>query len=87
LRKNNDNMACVFVSRLADDKVALVAGVSDNLVNRGISAKKLACTAASLLGGGGGGRDDLAQAGGSKPDKIEEALEAARTEIKRALEG
>jgi len=27
-------------------------------------------------GGGGGGRPDMAQAGGSKPEKLDEALEA-----------
>jgi len=28
------------------------------------------------VGGGGGGRPDMAQAGGSKPEKLDEALEA-----------
>jgi len=31
---------------------------------------------AAVVGGGGGGRPDMAQAGGSKPEKLTEALAA-----------
>jgi len=31
---------------------------------------------AAMVGGGGGGRPDMAQAGGSQPQKLPEALEA-----------
>ena len=41
--------------------------------------------AAEIVGGGGGGRDTMAQAGGRHPDKLPEALAAARTAIERAL--
>ena len=36
---------------------------------------------AGLVGGGGGGRPDMAQAGGSKPEKLDEALEAVYSMI------
>ena len=55
-----------------------MAGVSDDLVATGLSARALAQQAAKVVGGGGGGRDDLAQAGGSDPGKIDEALETVR---------
>ena len=42
--------------------------------------------AASIVGGGGGGREDVAQAGGREPERLSEALEAARTAIRRALD-
>ena len=41
--------------------------------------------AAEVMGGGGGGRDDVAQAGGRDPERLEEALAAARVAIERAL--
>ena len=41
----------------------------------------------SVVGGGGGGRDTLAQAGGRDPEKLGEAIEAARSAIAAALEG
>ncbi len=41
--------------------------------------------AAGVVGGGGGGRDDMAQAGGKDPWKLDEALAAARTLIEERL--
>ena len=43
--------------------------------------------AAQVVGGGGGGRDNMAQAGGRDPEKLPDALAAARAEIERALAG
>ena len=37
------------------------------------------------MGGGGGGRDDVAQAGGRDPERLDDALAAARKAIERAL--
>jgi alanyl-tRNA synthetase len=65
------------------DKVALVSLVSKEAVERGLSAATLVREAAAVAGGGGGGRDDMAQAGGKDPAKLEQALAAARAEIER----
>ena len=67
------------------DKVALVSLVSDDAVGRGLSAATLVREAAAVVGGGGGGRDDMAQAGGRDPAKLDEALATARTAIEREL--
>jgi alanyl-tRNA synthetase len=68
-----------------DGKVGLVALVSKEAVGRGVSAAAAVREAASIVGGGGGGRDEMAQAGGKDPEKLEEALGAAREAIERAL--
>jgi alanyl-tRNA synthetase len=67
------------------DKVALVSLVSEEAVARGLSAAQLVREAAAVVGGGGGGRDDMAQAGGRDPAKLDEALAAARAAIEREL--
>jgi alanyl-tRNA synthetase len=67
------------------DKVALVSLVSEEAVARGLSAARLVREAAALVGGGGGGRDEMAQAGGRDPAKLDEALAAARAAIEREL--
>jgi alanyl-tRNA synthetase len=67
------------------DKVALVSLVSEQAVSRGLSAATLVREAAAVVGGGGGGRDDMAQAGGRDPAKLDEALAAARSAIEREL--
>ena len=49
------------------------------------SAGEVVKVAAQVAGGGGGGRDTMAQAGGRDPDKLAEALAAARAAIEAAL--
>jgi alanyl-tRNA synthetase len=62
----------------AEGKAALVALVSKEAVAWGISAAALIDAMAPVVGGGGGGREDMAQAGGSDPARIEEAFAAGR---------
>jgi alanyl-tRNA synthetase len=66
-------------------KAGLVALVSKDAVGRGLSAGSLIRQIAPLVGGGGGGRDDMAQAGGKDPSKLDEALAAARAAVERDL--
>jgi alanyl-tRNA synthetase len=66
-------------------KAGLVALVSKEVVERGLSAGSIIREIAPIVGGGGGGRDDMAQAGGKDPSQLDEALAAARTAIEREL--
>ncbi len=56
-------------------KAALLALVSKDLTGQ-IKAGQLVAQVAGIVGGKGGGRPDMAQAGGSMPDKLDEALAA-----------
>ncbi|HVX34262.1 MAG TPA: alanine--tRNA ligase [Solirubrobacterales bacterium] len=67
------------------EKVALVALASPGAVDKGLSAAELVRAAAAVVGGGGGGRDDMAQAGGRDPAKLDDALAAARGIIEGKL--
>ena len=55
------------------ERCHLVAGVTPDLTGR-FSASDIVRKAAALVGGGGGGRKDMAQAGGSRIEKLAEAL-------------
>ncbi len=68
-----------------EGKAALVALVSKEAVDRGISAASLIEAMAPVVGGGGGGRENMAQAGGSKPAMIEKAFAAGRSSAKLEL--
>jgi alanyl-tRNA synthetase len=68
-----------------DGRVALVASFTGGAVERGLSAAEIVRGAAEVMGGGGGGRDDVAQAGGRDPERLDDALTAAREAIERAL--
>ncbi|MBS1679244.1 MAG: alanine--tRNA ligase [Actinobacteria bacterium] len=67
------------------EKVALVALASPGAVEKGLSAAELVRAAAGVVGGGGGGRDDMAQAGGRDPAKLDDALAAARAIVEGKL--
>ena len=69
-----------------DGRVHLVAAVTPALVARGVKAGAIVKAAATVAGGGGGGRDTMAQAGGRDPEKLPEAIAAARAAIEAALD-
>lgn len=60
----------VIGSRLADDKALVVAGVTQDLIERGFSAVDFVNQICRHIGGKGGGRPDFAQGGGSDPSKF-----------------
>jgi len=83
--KNALGDAAIVLGAVTDGKVALIASVAPSLVERGIKAGALVKVAAQVVGGGGGGRDTMAQAGGRDPEKLDDALAAARAHIESAL--
>ncbi|MFL5841548.1 MAG: DHHA1 domain-containing protein, partial [Thermoleophilaceae bacterium] len=77
--------AAVVLGAAGDGRVHLVANFAPAAVERGLKAGEVVKAAAQIAGGGGGGRDNLAQAGGRDPEKLPDALAAARLAIERAL--
>jgi alanyl-tRNA synthetase len=77
--------SAVVLGGAEGEKVGLIALFSKEAVAHGISASRTIREAAPIIGGGGGGRDDMAQAGGKDPAKLDEALAAARGAIEREL--
>jgi alanyl-tRNA synthetase len=77
--------AAIVLGTAVDGRVHLVAAVTPALVERGVKAGEVVKVAAQVAGGGGGGRDTMAQAGGRDPEKLPEAIEAARAAIVHAL--
>jgi alanyl-tRNA synthetase len=78
LRKKSSEPIAILLANSVDDKVTLIAGISQSLVERGLSAGKWITPVAEKVGGGGGGKPDLAQAGGKLPAKLPEALQIAK---------
>jgi len=78
--------AAVILATEVDGRVALLAGVSTDLMkSKGMNASNCVKAAARLVQGGGGGRPDLAEAGGKDPSKIEEALKAGLENFRSQL--
>ena len=87
VRRKADGPIAILLAAADGEKVTLVAGISRDLENRGVSAGEWIKLPAAAVGGKGGGRPDLAQAGGKDVARLPEALEAARTAIARMLGG
>lgn len=71
--KNKLGQAVVLLAAVEDGKVALVAGVTQNITGR-IKAGDLMRYVAEQLGGKGGGRPDMAQGGGTNLAALDSAL-------------
>jgi len=83
-RLRQKGAAAAMIGSAAEDKVTLIAMVSEELVKAGkLKAGDWVKDAAGVVGGGGGGRATLAQAGGKNPQKLPEALKAAAAYARR----
>ena len=83
--KNKLQTAVVVLATVTDGKVALIAGVTQDTVNR-IKAGDVANYVAQQLGGRGGGRPDMAQAGGTDVAKLPEALQSVAAWVQSRLQ-
>lgn len=77
----------VVLGAVSNGKVILVSSVTADLIERGIRADRLLKDVAKLVGGGGGGKADLAQAGGTDPAALPEALAAVDKLVREQLQG
>ena len=72
--KNKIQSGVVVLGAVAGPKVLLVTTVTKDLTHR-YHAGNIIKQVAAVVGGSGGGRPDMAQAGGTIPEKLNEALE------------
>jgi len=71
----------------ADKNARIVVMAGGDAVSTGVDAREIAGGAAALLGGGGSGRTDFAQGGGTRVEKMPEALQRAEEIVKRQSGG
>ena len=86
LKQRFKSAVVVLASVESPAKVVLVVGVTDDQTAR-IKAGELAGAVAAQVGGRGGGRADFAQAGGSKPEALDAALDSVREFVRARLSG
>ena len=82
--KNRIGEGVIVLGVPEDSKVSLIAGVTKGLVGK-VKAGELINFIAEQVGGKGGGRPDMAQAGGSQPEKLTEALQSVNAWLKDKL--
>jgi len=74
----------VVLGSIYEHKVYLVIAITSDLIGR-LRANELVKEIARIVGGGGGGRPDFAQAGGIKPELLDEILEKSYSVVERML--
>ncbi|MBP1914869.1 alanine--tRNA ligase [Lederbergia galactosidilytica] len=79
--KQKISSGIIVLASSQNGKVNIIAAVTKDLTEK-YHAGKLVKEVAAICGGGGGGRPDMAQAGGKKPEKLEEALHYVKDWVK-----
>ncbi|WP_353495467.1 alanine--tRNA ligase [Vibrio cholerae] len=82
--KNQLNSGIIMLGNVAEGKVGLIAGVTNDLTNK-VKAGELVNMVALQVGGKGGGRPDMAQAGGTDAHALPSALESVDAWIAERL--
>ena len=75
----------VVLVSATDGKVSLMAMATKGAIDKGAHAGNLIKACASCVGGGGGGRPNMAQAGGKKPEGMNDALTKAKEALAEQL--
>jgi alanyl-tRNA synthetase len=76
----------VVLAARSEDRTALFAVVTDDLIGKGVRADSVVREVARLTGGSGGGRPHMAQGGVGDAGKVEEALRQAPEIVRSMLE-
>lgn len=82
--RNKLGSGVVVLGSREENKVTLIAAVTEDLTSR-IHAGGLAKKIAAIVGGKGGGRADFAQAGGKNPDLLPSALDQVADLVRKEL--
>ena len=82
--KNKLRSGVVVLASVQGGRIALIAGVTQDLTER-LDAGQIVNHVAQQVGGKGGGRKDLARAGGDQVDELDGALESVVGFVEKAL--
>jgi alanyl-tRNA synthetase len=74
----------VVLGRKDDGKVGIIVRVSNDLTDR-VKAGNIIKEIAPIVGGKGGGKPDMAEGGGTIPEKLDEAIDASCLVIEKML--
>jgi alanyl-tRNA synthetase len=84
--KRDDAAVAVFYG--SDGKTArIMVMAGKKAVEKGVNAAEIVREASAIVGGGGGGRPNFAQGGGTRPEKLKEALEKIEEVLRKQIGG
>lgn len=74
----SEKQSAYIIGNIDEGRLTFIVGLTNDLIQKGVSAKDLVNKIAEVTGGRGGGRDDFAQAGGKDISKVKEAIEKGK---------
>jgi alanyl-tRNA synthetase len=83
IRKDESAVTLYYGSDGKNAKIMVMAGKL--ALKKGVNASEIAKEASTVLGGGGGGKPHFAQGGGTRVEKLPEAIKKAREKLKNQL--
>ncbi|MCW3997466.1 MAG: alanine--tRNA ligase [Candidatus Bathyarchaeota archaeon] len=84
IKQNEATVALFFGANKKTANILVMAGKV--AVKKGINACFVVNKVSPIIGGGGGGRANFAQGGGTKPEKIREAIQKAKEIIEKQIQ-
>jgi alanyl-tRNA synthetase len=83
IKRNEAAVTLFYASDAKSARLLIMAGATATA--KGVNAGSIVKEAAPIMGGGGGGKPNFAQGGGTKPDKLKDAVKAAEEVLKKQL--
>ncbi|MEM3153448.1 MAG: alanine--tRNA ligase [Candidatus Bathyarchaeia archaeon] len=83
IKKEDSAVAVLYGSDGKTARIMVMAG--KKAVEKGVNAAEIVREASEIIGGGGGGRTNFAQGGGTKPEKLKEALEKVEEVLRKQV--
>lgn len=81
--KSGNKSDVLVLAAKNDGKANMIISLNKKALDKGLKAGDLIKKAAPIFGGGGGGRPNMAQAGGKKPEGIDDAIKTVISEISK----
>ena len=81
--KSSNKSDVLVLAANNNGKANMIISLDQKALDKGIKAGDLIKIAAPIFGGGGGGRPNMAQAGGKKPEGLNDAIKAVIDEISK----
>jgi alanyl-tRNA synthetase len=83
IKRNEATVTLFYGADGKNARIIVMAGKA--AVKKGVNAGEIVKAASPIIGGGGGGKPNFAQGGGTKPEKLQDAVKAAEETIRKQL--
>jgi alanyl-tRNA synthetase len=83
IKRNEATVTLFYGTDGKNARVLVMAGKA--AVKKGVKANDVVEAVSPIIGGGGGGKPNFAQGGGTKPEKLQDAVKAAEETIRKQL--